>query len=132
AEVGDGAVDERLGAGFGGDVVGVGDRRPAGGHDPGGDRRRRPGVSAGAVHRPPEDVDHHARAARREQAGIPAPDAAAGAGDYRDPPVEAQFAQAATGAWKPSRPPRVPPSIAARSSTGPTANCDWISWRLPR
>ena len=72
----------------------------------------------------------------RQQHGVGASDAPSGARDDGDPAVEAVLllavAQAATGALKPRRPPRVPPTMASRSSGGTPANCSAMSWRLPR
>ena len=71
----------------------VGDRGAAGVDDLGGDGGRRPGVGALAPHRAAEVVDDDARAPRREQPRVGAPDAPPRAGDDRDAPVEAVLAQ---------------------------------------
>ncbi len=83
-----------------------------------------PVVGACPVHGAAEIVDHDRRTARREKPGVGAADAPSRARDDRDPAVEAILlgvvAQAATGALNPSSPPRVPPTMASRSSTGTT------------
>ena len=128
----DGAVDERLRARGGGHVVGVGDGPAAGGDDLGDDRVRRRGVGALAPDRAAEVVDHDRRAALGQQVRVGAADAAPGAGDDGDAPVEAELAQAGTGASKPRRSPRVPPTMALRSSSGtPAISVVSSSW-LPR
>ncbi len=90
------------------------------------------GVGADALHRATEVVDHDAGAAVGEQLGVGAADAASGAGDDRDAPVEAVLPQAVTGASSPRIPPRVPPTRAARSSSGRSPSCLASSSLLPR
>jgi hypothetical protein len=98
--------------------------RPLGAGDVGGvvDRRGAVGLDV---------VDDDARAAGGQQVGIRAPEAAGCAGDDGDPSVEPELVQAGTGVT-PRIPPKVPPTMAARSSSGTPANCVAKSSRLPR
>ena len=132
SEPADGGVDECLGAGRLAHVVRVGDGRPAGGDDLRGHGRRRPRVRADTVHRAAEVVHDDARAPLGQQAGIGPTDAPAGAGDDGDAPVEAELAQAVTGAANPSNRASVPPTRASRSSGGRSPRSRAISSRLPR
>ncbi len=69
----------------------------------------------------------------REQVRVRATDAPPRSGDDRDAAVEAELrrGQLATGASKPRRSPSVPPTIAARSSSGTPAISRASSSRLP-
>src|SRR5690606_12092497 len=120
------------GTGLGRDVVGVGHRRAARAHDPGDGLGGRSFVGASALHRTAEVVDDHRRAASGEELGVGAADPAPRAGDDGDPPVEAVLVQALTGACSPNTPPRVPPTMALRSSSGTPAKSSCISCWLPR
>ena len=85
--------------------------------------RRRARHPCRARHRAAQVVDDDARATFREQVRIGATDAAPRARDDRDAPLEAELVhapQAGTGA-KPRRSPRVPPTMALRSSSGTPA-----------
>ncbi len=127
-------LDQRLGAVHGRDVVGVGHGGPAGGDDLVDGLGGRPGVRARAAGRGAEVVDDDAGAALGQQACVGPADAAPGAGDDGDPPVEAVLAQRTqtpTGA-SPSRSPSVPPTMALRSSSGTPAISDPSSSWLPR
>ena len=124
--------DERLRSLGRSDVAGVGDGGAAGGGDLGYDRGRGLGVGAVSLHRAAEVVDDDARAAFGEQPRVGAADPASRAGDDGDASVETVLVQAGTGALNPRRPPSVPPSMAARSSAGTSANCDAMSFWLPR
>ena len=85
AELVDRLLDSAFRAVPGGDVVGVGDCRAAGGVDLGDDLVRRAGVSALAGVAAAEVVDDDLGAFSGEQQRVFAADAAAGAGDDGDP-----------------------------------------------
>ena len=131
------AASTTAGPRWGRHVAAVRVRRSAGGGDLRHHRRRRCRVGPGPVNRTPQVVDHHRGPAGGEEQRVGPSDPAPRAGDDGDPAIEAisardQIAQAATGALNPSRPPRVPPTMASRSSAGIPANCSAMSWRLPR
>ena len=85
----DRGIDERLRAGRIRDVVGVGNRNAIGIVDLGRDDGRGFGVGAFPLHRSAEVVDHDTGAPAGEQAGIRTADAASGARDHRNAPIEA-------------------------------------------
>jgi hypothetical protein len=60
---------------------------------------RHRGVGTGSLDGAAQVVDDDPSAALGEQAGVGAPDAAAGAGDDGDAILEADLGQTATGAW---------------------------------
>ncbi len=85
-----------------------------------------------AVHRAAEVVDHDVGPPLGEQARVREADAAPRTSDDGDASVEVELAQAATEAPNPRSPPKVPPTMAARSSEGRSPSCVAISSRLPR
>ena len=125
-------VHQRLRARGAGDVVRVGHGRATAGDDGRNDLVGRVRVAAGSFDGAAQVVDHHAGAALGQQQGVGPPDASPRTGDDGDAPVETELAQAATGALYPSSPPRVPPSMASRSSAGTPTNSSSMICRLPR
>src|SRR5690606_9054574 len=101
-----------LGAGPVADVLGVGDRLPAGGHDLVDHLLRGTDIAAAAVHRAADVVHHDLRTLRREQQGVLAADAPAGARHDGDPSVT----DAHCVSSQESGLPRPPPEGPARGS----------------